>query len=56
MTACENCWVEAQRRSYANGTFVTEEYYKLIQERKNNPCTPEQQRGDDYEAEAKEVK
>ncbi len=44
MSACEKCWKDAHL--YA-GLSVTDEYQRLINERKDNPCTPEEQAGDD---------
>ncbi len=39
MASCEKCWRDA------GGSFET--YQQLIDERKNNPCTPEKQAGVD---------
>ena len=35
MASCEKCWNDAQGRA--------EDYQQLIEERKDNPCTPEEQ-------------
>lgn len=46
MTACEKCWGDAYMRSRATGKSQGECYAELLKERKNTPCTPEQQAGD----------
>lgn len=43
MPSCEKCWSDAHRDPYN----VAEEYGKLMDERENNPCTPEEQAGPD---------
>lgn len=45
MSACEKCWKDAHRGLHA-GRSVPDEYQRLINERKDNPCTPEEQAGD----------
>lgn len=56
MSACEKCWGDA----YMRMRFVdpskdqAEHYSDLIRERKDNPCTPEQQAGTDSELETAE--
>ena len=48
MSACEKCWSDAYRRSMANPSkSQTRHYCDLIEERKDSPCTPEQQLGKD---------
>ena len=48
MSACEKCWTDAHQE-YAAGQGAWESlvdaYQYLINERRDNPCTPEQQRG-----------
>lgn len=44
MSACEKCWSDAHSRDQFN---VAEEYSKLIDERRDHPCTPEEQAGPD---------
>jgi len=39
MPSCEKCWEDA----FGN----PEKYRELIEERKNDPCTPEEQAGED---------
>jgi len=45
MSTCEKCWRDAHYR----GIDVAEEYLKLIDERRDNPCSPEEQAGPDAE-------
>jgi hypothetical protein len=42
--ACEKCWGDAHRGPQYS---VAEEYARLIEERRGNPCTPEEQAGPD---------
>lgn len=42
MSDCEKCWSDAHLRDPHN---VTAKYNELIDERRSNPCTPEQQAG-----------
>lgn len=44
MSACEKCWRDAHRGEHFS---VADEYARLIRERRNNPCTPEEQAGPD---------
>jgi len=53
MGACEKCWGDAFSRSISNRTSQAEEYYKLLEERKDKPCTHEQQAGDSVQEPAK---
>lgn len=45
MSACEKCWADAYYPSTHNGLSQYENYLKLLEARKDNPCTPEEQRG-----------
>jgi hypothetical protein len=54
MSACEKCWGDAYLRSRATGKSQTECYYELLDERKDNPCTPEQQSGIEADHKSKE--
>jgi hypothetical protein len=47
MASCEKCWNDAQGRA--------EDYQQLIEERRGNPCTPEEQAGE-YATECKKCK
>lgn len=52
MAACEKCWTDAFHRSReAFGKSQAEHYQKLIEERKDNPCTPKQQAGEYWDEE-----
>lgn len=42
MSACEKCWRDAH-----DSEDVAERYRILIEARKDNPCTPEEQAGPD---------
>ena len=42
---CEKCWSDAYLRSYGTGKSQYQCYLELLEERKNNPCSPEQQSG-----------
>ncbi len=44
MASCEKCWRDAHLGPQFS---VAEEYARLLKERKDNPCTPEQQAGQD---------
>ena len=50
--ACEKCWGDAYTRMWLSGYTKTQAdcYAELLEERKDNPCTPEEQlRGRSYE-------
>lgn len=42
---CEKCWGDAYVRMNMLGGCQAEHYEKLLKERKDKPCTPEEQRG-----------
>ena len=46
MAACEKCWNDAYNKSYGSHTDQATEYQKLIKERKDTPCSPEEQCGE----------
>jgi len=46
MASCEKCWSDAHRGDQFS---VADEYLRLVKEREENPCTPEQQAGDEAE-------
>ena len=47
MSACEKCWADAFIRSRTNPSKAQVEHYKdLLDERREHPCTPEEQKGD----------
>jgi hypothetical protein len=45
--ACEKCWGDAYFRwRFVDGTKSQSEHYReLLEERKDNPCTPEEEAG-----------
>lgn len=48
MAMCEKCWADAYMRAVNNPSkSQTKHYFDLLEERKGNPCTPEQQRGEE---------
>ena len=49
MASCEKCWSDAYFESRVSGKGQSDCYTELVQERKDNPCTPEQQAGMDAE-------
>ena len=46
MAACEKCWNDAYVLSRTLGGSQADRYQQLLKERKDNPCTSEQQRGE----------
>lgn len=52
MSSCEKCWGDAYMRMLGNGTkSQAEHYHDLLQERKDNPCTPREQAGQFWDEE-----
>ena len=46
MPTCEKCWGDAYMRLLADSSkSQTDHYYDLLKERKENPCTKEEQEG-----------
>ena len=46
VTACEKCWSDACRRAAMDSRKdVAAHYHDLLDERKDEPCSPEQQAG-----------
>lgn len=45
MSACEKCWRDASQRAWLLGGSVTEHYHALLDERRDNPCAPEEAMG-----------
>ena len=44
MAVYEKCWSDAKRRAYSDTSKTqTEHYYDLLVERKDSPCTEEEQ-------------
>lgn len=42
---CEKCWGEAFLRARIDGRAQVEHYAELLTERKDNPCTADEQAG-----------
>jgi len=53
MSCCEKCWADAYRRSYGTSKSQTDCYYELLEERKDNPCSPDEQSGKCFDEEEK---
>ena len=51
MAACEKCWGDAYRRMLSTGKSQGECYIELLEERKNNPCSPKEQAGQFWDEE-----
>jgi hypothetical protein len=45
MSSCEKCWTDAGFRAASRQTSKAEEYEALMDERRDTPCTPEEQAG-----------
>lgn len=43
--ACEKCWGDAYIRARTLGGFQVDRYYELLDERKDNPCSVQEQKG-----------
>lgn len=48
---CEKCWKDAFNRAYATGKCQSDCYEELLEERKYNPCTPQEQAGQYWDEE-----
>ena len=46
MSACEKCWSDAYVRAQLEGGTQVEHYKDLLAERKDTPCSPEDQSGE----------
>ena len=53
---CEKCWGDAYLLSLDNGKSQAENYKILLEERKNNPCSPKEQAGEYWDEELKRDK
>ena len=47
MASCEKCWGDAYLLARSSHRSQTEYYQQLIKDRADNPCTPEEQAGED---------
>lgn len=45
MSSCEKCWSDAYFKSISTGKYQGECYQQLLEKRKNNPCSPQEQAG-----------
>ena len=45
MSACEKCWADAARRAWLTGKDQATCYEELLIERKDHPCTADEQSG-----------
>lgn len=45
MSSCEKCWLDASRIAAQTDVTTTEAYGVIIHERKDNPCSPQEQAG-----------
>ncbi len=45
MSACEKCWSDAFAVARTSGKSQANEYKRLLGERRDTPCTPEEQAG-----------
>lgn len=46
MASCEKCWSDAYKRQLANPYYAqSDHYHKLLEERKDNPCSPKEHAG-----------
>lgn len=42
---CEKCWGDAYLRTRIYGGLQADHYRDILNERKDNPCTPQEQAG-----------
>ena len=56
MSACERCWADAYTRMHTrqDGRSQYEHYVDLLNERRNHPCTEDEQRGERADADRRE--
>jgi len=56
MSACEKCWREAGRRVMSDTSKTqTDHYGDIIKEKEGNPCSPQEQSGEEIEAQSHAV-
>lgn len=51
LPGCEKCWGDAYGRSICTGKDQVECYSDLLIERRDNPCTPQEQAGQFWDEE-----
>jgi hypothetical protein len=50
MSTCEKCWADAYMRMLGEPSkSQTDHYYDLLDERKDNPCTQDEQDGGSHD-------
>ena len=47
--ACEKCWSDASMLAFLSSGVTPIEYEKLLMERRDEPCSPEEQCGERHE-------
>lgn len=48
---CEKCWADAAARVFGTGRDQYEAYRELLEERRDNPCSPREIAGDWWDEE-----
>ena len=48
---CEKCWADAYLRAMVSGQPQSQHYRELLNERKDRPCSPQEQAGQFWDAE-----
>ena len=51
MPSCEKYWNDAHSRAMSQHKSITDCYKELLEERKDNPCSPREQAGDFWDEE-----
>ena len=46
MASCEKCWSDAGWAAHLRGGDKVDHYHRLLEERKDSPCSPEEQCGE----------
>ena len=46
MSICEKCWSDASLRAQVTGRSTADCYREITEERKDNPCSEAEQRGE----------
>jgi hypothetical protein len=50
VSTCEKCWADASADAHHRGGTTTDHYHRLLKERAESPCTPEEQAGQFWDA------
>ena len=48
---CEKCWIDAYFKAQATGEGQSTEYFNLLEERKDNPCSAKERAGQYWDEE-----